>query len=210
MIRSVLLVALGTISFGLAATPFDETKGPAQRFQLEIDGKQYQVVSGEPTQLKIRGRKHTVMVAPLPTKRLDREQLSFDYPQEMSFAYLDSTVMQTWTLTGTNASLTLHRLEGMSAKDFIKTLLKNFGKSFKASKFGEQASSLSMGGKQVKGLVSRWISGPITLQYEMYAVRPKGAQQFLFMFNSALQDGEPHADLAHLRELVENSFEYAK
>jgi hypothetical protein len=210
MNRPVLLLALGAISFGLAAPTVDETNEPSRRFELDIDGKQYQLVSGEPAQLKIRGKKYTVQVAPLPTKRLELEQLSFDYPQDMEFSFMDATVMQSWTLTGDNASLTLHRVDGMSAKELQKTLLGTFGTTFKATKFGQKPSSLRIAGKAVKGVASRWSSGPITLHYEMFPVNPKGSKQFLFMLQCTLVDGEPTAELAHLRELIGSSLEYAK
>ena len=100
-LASVLLLA--PLAPLVAQDPDPEMVEPPEQFELTLGGRTYEVRAGEPFEVELAGETYAGDLEPSDTRRLALDDLSFEYPNGMTFEYEASPGMRMWTLDGNDA-----------------------------------------------------------------------------------------------------------
>ncbi|QDV07962.1 hypothetical protein Poly30_34980 [Planctomycetes bacterium Poly30] len=100
------LLPIAGMALAFAAPTFfqsDHTSEPPTRFVLTIDGDTHSMIAGEPLELLMGDRKHTLSLEEADTRIVQAAGLRFEYPRMMSFEYEKDLFSKIWTLDGNDA-----------------------------------------------------------------------------------------------------------
>ncbi len=103
---SLLLPCTFLGGYQLAAGEQDE---PPLRFFLESGSDRQEVLLDQPFELQLGEQKKIHVLRIQPHRRLETEDLSFEYPRHMTFEYDSEDRITQWILDGIDFSLTVQR-----------------------------------------------------------------------------------------------------
>ncbi|MFT5288527.1 MAG: hypothetical protein ACI82F_000584 [Planctomycetota bacterium] len=200
-----MLLGLSTVLCAFPLLSGDATTEPPLTYTLEIDGKPFELVGGEPTEIKIKGKKHVVSVVPGATRLLELPGLEFEYPAGMTFSYLDMDSMQSWRLTSDESTVLLYRFESVSAAEMISGMITGFEAAMQKTDFGPKKVQLKNGREIFKGTAERFLQNGLTLQLEFYPIKLEGGTECLLILQGPIEDGDLSQALGNLRGVLEES-----
>lgn len=178
-----------------------ETREPALVFYFEADGgRRVPVELDKPFATAELGKTATLKVE--PHRRFAYAGVEFDYPREYGFEASGDGPFSSWTLSGNDAKVMVHRYRGQKKADVVhKAVVAEVQKAY-GGKAKESAATLSVGSKTLEGTrLEVEVMGTFIVQ-ELFPVRSGGDVVELILQDSPKKPAEPTAERARTGKLI--------
>jgi len=198
-LASVLLLA--PLAPLVAQDPDPEMVEPPEQFELTLGGRTYEVRAGEPFEVELAGETYAGDLEPSDTRRLALDDLSFEYPNGMTFEYEASPGMRMWTLDGNDAVIMVQRFAfGVKQENLVVGIEESL------AELGDPVrddASIELEGTTHRGVTIDVEISDFTLHSEVYMIGEKVA----LILQDSRDVGEDVTEEFELaRELLEDTF----
>lgn len=198
--RAVLLLLLV-----LTAEPAaSEDREPPLVFYFEADGgKRVPVELDKPFDASALGKTATLRVE--PHRRFAYAGVEFEYPREYGFEAAGDGPFSSWTLSGNDAKVMVHRYRGQKKADVVhKAVVAEVQKAY-GGKAKESAATLVAGGKTLEGTrLEVEVMGTFIVQ-ELFPLRSGGDVVELILQDSPKKASEATAERARTGKLISDT-----
>lgn len=201
--RSMLwVVALSTLSFGATAPGF--AAEPAAQLRVTLDGQELRVESGHPVEVELDGRRVTLRVDELPSRRFTEAGIAFDYPRHLSWEAEPGN----WTLDGNSAVVMVFSAAKGEAPD-PDAVLDGIEQSLKAPRRAPRESILlTTRTGALDGTTMTVTLAGSRLRYEAYQIEGRSHDALLVLQDTLTDSGEASAEFVALRKQLAQTLEF--
>lgn len=197
-----LLLAAAPVAPAPAAEP--EDREPALGLYFEVEGgKRVPVEVGKPFNPGELGRSATLRLE--PDRRFAFAGLEFRYPREYGFEAQVQSQLATWTLSGNDTKLIVHRYKGQKKVESLhKSVVAQLHSAY-GGKAKESPASLAAGGRTLEGTRLSVDLAGTTIVQDVFGFKSGNDVVVLIIQDSPRKPGEPSADRVRTEGLLKET-----
>lgn len=209
----LVFIVVGVVNAAASEIPESAKHEPAQRLIVRVAGQEIEVKAGEPTKVHIDGAWVEFLVEPGPEKTFDSGVMSFDYLNEMAFAFdgTDPTISQ-WSLDGQDSIIMIQQLTDEVGVDeyggiLLDTLEQGYGPMFQK----REPIEIELGGKMLAGerITFALAELSVVLTQDVYMYSHGEAGGSLILQDTLTDAGDHSPEFEAMVDRLSRSFRWA-
>lgn len=175
---------------------------PAEIFELNINGKTYNILENQELRLDTLLSKPTISIKLLGYKIFKESSISFEYPRHLLYDFEQDFAFKNWMFSGNSTVVSVIEMDvKVSLVDFINEMVDGFGKENCAVKNFKRR----LGGKMRNGKILFVSLADQDCVIEFYEIKLNDSKSRFIYFQDVLEENEHTEEYENVLSLISST-----